>query len=123
MSGGPFVADERKPAFTRDQIINATDVQRKWRTVIEPKLNHMPFLLMFSGTEPKTTVLSYDKFEELWRKAEEASELSLQLELATRVLSMIINKDPLVSFVDVVAKTAITAADLEGTPDVELETD
>lgn len=123
MSGGLFVADEHKPAFTRDQIINATDIQRKWRTVIEPKLNQMPFLLMFSGTEPKTAVLSYDKFEELWGKAKEAPELSLQLELMTRVLSMLIKKEPLVSLEDVVAKTGITAADLEATPDVELETE
>lgn len=117
------MADERKPAFTCDQIINATDIQRKWRTVVEPKLNQMPFLLMFSGTEPKTAVLSYDKFEELWGKAKEAPELSLQLELYTRVLSMIINKESLVSFADAAAKTGITAEELEATPDVELETD
>ncbi|MCL6559838.1 MAG: hypothetical protein K6U74_13790 [Firmicutes bacterium] len=91
MSEGPITSSDRKPAFTRDQIINAADLQRKWRTVVESKLGQMPFLLLFSGTEPKATVLSYDKFEELWRKAEEAPELSLQLELATRVLSMIIN--------------------------------
>jgi len=110
-----------KPAFTRDQIISFTDLQRKWRTVVEPRLDEKQFLLVFSGSEPRTAILPYDNFEQLWQKAEESVELALQLELVTRLLSRALSKDALPSLSDVVLKAGITADELEAAPDVELE--
>lgn len=110
-----------KPLFSSNQIISVSDVQRKWRSVVEPKLDELPFLMMFSGSEPKATILSYKNFEELWQKVHEASELQIKLELLSRAIEMEKNEKPLVSLAEVVAKTGITAQDLEEAPDVELD--
>lgn len=114
---------KNKPLFSREQIVNISDLQRKWRSVIEPKLNNLPFLMMFSGSEPKATILSYDKFEELWEKVNEASELQLKIELLYRIFENQKSSEAPVSLTDVVLKTDITAEELEAAPDVELETD
>lgn len=114
---------KNKPLFSREQIVNISDLQRKWRSVIEPKLNNLPFLMMFSGSEPKATILSCDKFEELWEKVNEASELQLKIELLYRIFENQKSSKAPVSLTDVVLKTDITAEELEAAPDVELETD
>ncbi|MEW5867330.1 MAG: hypothetical protein AB1774_10800 [Bacillota bacterium] len=119
--GEMLTVTRHKPAFTRDQIISFTDLQRKWRTVVEPRLDEKQFLLVFSGSEPRTAILPYDNFEQLWQKAEESVELALQLELVTRLLSRALSKDALPSLSDVVLKAGITADELEAAPDVELE--
>lgn len=119
--GGYVQIMKNKPLFSSDQIVNITDLQRKWRKVIEPKLNKLPFLMMFSGSEPKAAILSYEKFEELWEKVSEASELQLKLELLYRIFESERSGKPTVSLVDVVSKTDITAQELEAAPDVELE--
>jgi hypothetical protein len=77
--------------------------------------------MMFSGSEPKAAILSYEKFEELWEKVSEASELQLKLELLYRIFESERSGEPTVSLVDVVSKTDITAQELEAAPDVELE--
>lgn len=117
------MASERKPSFTRNQIINATDIQRKWRSIVETKLAHEPFLLQFSGAEPKVALLSYDRFEKLWQSAGDAAELALKVELLQRLFSLSVTKAPLVSLADVIARAGITPEDLEAIPDVDLETE
>jgi hypothetical protein len=113
----------KKPLFSRDQIVNVSEVQRKWKSVVEPKLNELPFVMMFSGSEPKATIISYNNFEELWGKVNEAEELQLKLELAYRIIEQEATKSPLISLEDVVSKTDITLEDLEETPDVQIDAD
>lgn len=112
-----------QPSFTRAQIVKVTDVQRKWKTAIEGKLAEQPFLVMFSGAEPKTAMLSYEKFEELWRMAQKASELELQLELLRRTLAVEQDRRELSSLSSVMEKAGITIEELEAAPDVDLEID
>ncbi|MBO8129156.1 MAG: hypothetical protein H0Z39_08165 [Peptococcaceae bacterium] len=121
--GGYISIMKNKPLFSSEQIINISDLQRKWRSVVEPKLNKLPFLMMFSGSELKATILSYDKFEELWEKVNEAAELQLKMELLYRIFEKEKSGKAPVSLADVVLKTDITAEELEAAPDVELETD
>lgn len=120
---GHVLAMKDKPLFSNDQIVNITDIQRKWRSVVEPKLKKLPFLMMFSGSEPKATILSYKRFEELWKKVKEASELQLKIELLYRILESEKNEKTTISLADVISKAGITAEDLEAAPDVELEND
>ena len=114
------MSKDKKPSFTSEQIINAAEMQRNWRKAVEPKLKEQPFLLMFSGSEPKASLISYDKFEELWMKAQELSELKLKMELVYR---MLLNKDKeqLIPLKTVLEDNSISWADLEEDPDVELE--
>ncbi|GAW93528.1 hypothetical protein Moth_0654 [Calderihabitans maritimus] len=122
MMGGVALKEKNKPSFISDQIVNASDVQRKWRKVIEPKLERYPYLLMFSGSEPKATFMSFEKFEELWEKAYEAEELKLKIELICRMLVRCNGKErELVDLSEVVSKAGITADDIEEAPDVELQ--
>lgn len=118
---GSVLIMNKKPLFSSDQIINMSDLQRKWRSAVEPKLNQFPFLMMLSGSEPRATILSYEKFEELWQKVNEASELELKMELLCRIIENEKENKTTIPFADVVAKTDITAEDLEGAPDVQLE--
>ncbi|HHV08040.1 MAG TPA: hypothetical protein GXX69_07480 [Firmicutes bacterium] len=113
----------KKPLFSSDQIVNVSEVQRKWKSVVEPKLNELPFVMMFSGSEPKATILSYDNFEELWQKVNETAELQLKLELAYRIIEQEVTKSPLLSLADVVSQTDLTAEDLAEAPDVEIDAD
>jgi hypothetical protein len=113
----------KKPLFSSDQIVNVSDVQRRWKSVVEPKLENDPFVMMFSGSEPKATILSYDNFEELWQKVNEATELQLKLELAYRIIEQNVTKSPLLSLEEVVSQAGITLEDLEETPDVEIDAD
>lgn len=34
----------KKPLFSSDQIVNVSEVQRKWKSVVEPKLKKEPLL-------------------------------------------------------------------------------
>lgn len=52
-----------KPSFARDQIVSSSDVHRRWRTTIEDKFWTYPFVVVFSGAQPQSVVLSYDEFE------------------------------------------------------------
>ncbi|NPV81549.1 MAG: hypothetical protein HPY52_15020 [Firmicutes bacterium] len=123
-SGVPNLSKFTKPTFTKEQIIGSSEVQRKWRSQVESKLRHQPYLVMFSGSKPKATIMDYEKFEALWQKAQESSELLLELESLRRVMSA---ADPtnakLLSLKEVMAKANITEADLEESPDVELESE
>ncbi len=61
-----------KPSFIRDQIVSSSDVQRRWRTAIEDKFRTYPFVVVFSGAQPQSVVLSYDEFDRLWERAARA---------------------------------------------------
>lgn len=117
--GGRAVAE--KPKFSRDQIINASDVQRRWKDKVTPKLLKHPFVMMFSGSEPKAAVMSYAQFEELWEKSQEVEELRLQLEILGRMLVSDRSKGALVPLAELVAESDITLVELEGDIDVEDE--
>ncbi|QNB44907.1 hypothetical protein BR63_00325 [Thermanaerosceptrum fracticalcis] len=119
--GGFILPKEQKPSFTSDQIVSVTDIQRNWRKVVEPKLKEQPFLLMFSGSEPKASFLNYEKFEELWAKAQETTELELKMELLCRLLANSTGEKALIPLKDVLAKSTITADDLQEAPDAQLE--
>lgn len=111
---------KRKPAFTRDQIVSPADVQRKWRSVVEPKLAELGVVHVFSGASPRTTISSYESFEKLWQQAQEAQEVGLRSEILERVMSLLVSKSQLVPFAEVLTKAGLTVEDLEGT-DVDLE--
>ncbi len=119
--GGPALSIENKPSFTSEQIVNASDIQRRWRKIVEPKLEEYPYVLMFSGSEPKATFLTFDKFEELWDKAKEAEELKLKIELLYRMLSNSTGEKPTISLREVISKSDISEKDLMEAPDVEIE--
>jgi hypothetical protein len=53
---------ENKPSFIRDQIISISDIQRNWRKMVEPKLEEYPFIMMFSGSDPKAAFLNYENY-------------------------------------------------------------
>lgn len=114
---------ERKPPFTRDQIVAATDVVRQWRLKIEPKLQSFPYILVFSGTDPRTTIMPYEKFEAMWQAAEQVAELELESEVLSRALHTALSGSPLISLGETVQKAGISWEDLEAAPDVELEAD
>lgn len=77
--------EAKQPPFTNHQILSGTDVVRKWREKVEPRLTRFLYVLVFSGSEPRTTVMPYRKFENLWQRAEAAVELELRLEVMSRV--------------------------------------
>lgn len=122
MRGAQSVA-ERKPPFTRDQIVTSSDLQRRWRKSIEAKLCESPYLVVFSGSEPKGAVLSYEKFEELWQRAEESAELRLKLEVLARAWCASESKAPLSSLASVMERLGITKEELEAAPDVDIESE
>lgn len=113
----------RKPSFTRDQIVSAGEVVRSWRRKVEPKLQEHPYVLVFSGAEPRTALMSYENFEVLWQRADEASELQLQVELLSRILHTALSGQPLIPLAEVAQKAGITPEELEMAGDVEIESD
>lgn len=115
--------EARKPPFTTDQILSGTDVVRKWREKVEPRLTRFPYVLVFSGSEPRTTVMPYVKFENLWQRAEAAAELELKLEVVSRVLHLAESGDKLVSLEDAASRVGVTAEELEAAGDVEIESE
>ncbi len=117
------VPTRKRPPFTRDQMVSPADVQRKWRLNIEPRLREYPYILVVSGSEPRTTVMPYEGFEHLWQQAEEAAELDLKLEVLSRALAMVSGQQPLISFAELCEKLGVTAEDLKAAGDVEIETD
>lgn len=121
MTGEASIVMASKPPFTRDQIVSATDVVRNWRTSVEPKLRTVPYVLVFSGSHPRTTILPYERFEALWQKAEKTAELELELEVLARTLHLALSGEKLVSLSDVVKELGIEPGELMG--DVELEDD
>ena len=121
--GGPVLSLENKLLFTTEQIVNASDIQRRWRKIVEPKLEEYPYVLMFSGSEPRTAFLTFGKFEELWDKAKEAEELKLKIELLYRMLSNSTGEKPTISLREVISKSDITEKDLMEEPDVEIESE
>ncbi|HEY3368134.1 MAG TPA: hypothetical protein VGK74_24040 [Symbiobacteriaceae bacterium] len=124
MSGvGSGVEEIRKPPFTTDQILSGTDVVRKWREKVEPRLSKFPYVLVFTGSEPRTTVMPYLQFESLWQRAEAAAELELKMEVLSRVLHLAVSGDALVSLEDAANKLGITAEELEAEGDVEIESE
>ncbi len=120
MAGGT-AAMASKPPFTRDQIVSATDVARNWRSRVEPKLREFPYVLVFSGSDPRTTILPYDQFEALWQKAEKAAELELELEVLARVLHAALSREQLIPLTDVMKEFGITPDELAGDVDMDDE--
>lgn len=118
---GEAAAVASKPPFTRDQIVSATDVVRNWRGSVEEKLRSFPYVLVFSGPRPRATILSYDRFETLWQRAERSAELELVLEVLSRTLRLERSGEKLIPLADVVKKLGIKPDELVG--DVELEDD
>lgn len=114
---------KREPVFSNDQIVTSTDVVRRWRDQVEPKLNKHPYVMVFNSNRPRATVMRYEHFESLWRKAQEASELELQLELLARLIYQQQSNKPLKTLAEVVEDLGITQEDLEAVGDVEIETD
>ncbi|HEY8414827.1 MAG TPA: hypothetical protein VIK99_03545 [Thermaerobacter sp.] len=108
-----------KPPFTRDQIVSTTDVMRNWGSKVEEKLRSFPYVLVFSGSRRRTTILPYERFEALWQKAEMAAELELALEVIGRTLRLERSGEKLIPLADVVQKLGLTPDELVG--DVELE--
>jgi hypothetical protein len=115
--------EAKKPPFTTDQIISGTDVVRKWREKVEPRLMRFPYVLVFAGSEPRTTVMPYGKFETLWQRAEAAAELELKMEVLSRVLHLSESGDILFALADAASRLGVTAEDLEAAGDVEIESE
>jgi len=78
---------------------------------------------VFSGAEPRTALMSYENFEVLWQRADEASELQLQVELLSRILHTALSGQPLIPLAEVVERAGITPEELEMAGDVEIESD
>lgn len=112
-----------QPPFTRDQIVTPADLSRQWRGKVEPKLREHPYVIVFSGSEPRTALMAYENFEALWQRAQEARELELKLEVLSRVLHTALSGQPLVPLAQVAEKAGITPEDLEMAGDVEVETE
>lgn len=112
-----------KPAFNRDQIVSAEQVQKQWRATVQPKLDEFPYLVMFSGPAPSTALMDFTRFESLWQQAVSAAEREFEVEVLSRMLHMVLHNEPLVSLADAAAKLGITASDLEAAPDVDLESE
>lgn len=122
----PGVVDRvstRKPPFTRDQIVAASDVVRHWRAKVEPKLQQHAYVLVFSGADPRTAVMPYDKFEGLWQRAEEAAELEVKVEVLSRLLQTALSGESLTSLAEVVERAGITPEEMAEVGDVEIEAD
>lgn len=114
---------KREPMFSADQIVTSTDVVRHWRNLVEPKLDEHPFVMVFNSNRPRATVMAYDHFTSLWQKAQEASELKLQLELLARLIHQQLSNKPLKTLAEVVEDLGITPEELEAAGDVDIETD
>ena len=110
-----------KPSFTKDQIVSSSDVQRRWRTAIENKFRTYPFVVVFSGTQPQSVVLSYDEFEALWEQAARADELEVKAETLSRLLAHASSSSAAITLPEMVAEMGISPAELEAEPDVDLE--
>lgn len=67
--------------------------------------------------------MDYERFDALWQKAQESSDLLLKLESLRRIMSVSATNSKFLSLKDVMARANITEADLEGAPDVELESE
>ncbi len=115
--GGTVMAE--KPMFSTEQIVSSSDLQRRWKERIIPKLSEYPFLMIFSGSEPKAVVMSHDQFESMWAQAQEAVELRLQHEVMSRVVKQIGSKEAFVPLADLVAETNILPEELAGGTAVE----
>jgi len=110
-----------KPSFTADQIVNATDIQRRWKAEIEGKLSDLPYLVLMAGKAPRVVIMEYDKFENLWQKLEALGKDLLEMEAMNRVLAASISGKKLSSLKEVMAKVGITQEELDKLPDVKLE--
>lgn len=99
--------------------MSATDVVRNWRSTVEPKLHAFPYVLVFSGSQPRTTILPYERFEALWERAEKAAELELELEVLARTLHVALSGESLVPLSDVLKQLRIEPGDLMGDVDIE----
>ncbi len=110
-----------KPSFTRDQIVSSSDVQRRWRTAIEDKFQTYPFVVVFSGAQPQSVVLSYNEFERLWERAARADELEVKVETLSRLFAHASSKSAAIALPEMVAEIGISLSELEAEPDVDLD--
>jgi hypothetical protein len=110
-----------KPSFTADQIVDATDIQRRWKASVEEKLASEPYLVLLSGKKARAVIMEYDKFSALWEKANTLSESLLEMEALNRVLSARLSGERLIPFKEVMAEAGITKQDLDKMPDVKLD--
>lgn len=110
-----------KPLFTADQIVNATDIQRQWKSGIENRLTDQPYLVLLSGKTPRAVIIDYSKFAAMWQKMYDLSESLIEMEALNRVLSARLSGEQLTSLKDVLAEAGITKEDLDRMPDVKLD--
>lgn len=110
-----------KPSFTADQIVNATDVQRKWKSEVEEKLLEFPYLVLMNGKTPRVVIMEYDKFESMYQKLDALEEDLLEMESINRLLAAKLSGEKLSTFEEVLAEIGMTKEDLDKLPDVELE--
>lgn len=111
----------KKPSFTRDQIVNTTDIQRRWKSEIEDKLNELPYLVLLAGKNPRVVIMDYDKFEALWQKTEVLTEELLVLEAMNRVFSARLSSEKPIPLREAMERLGITQEEIDNMPDVELE--
>lgn len=115
------LAVREKPFFTRDQIINATDIQRRWKSEIEDKLGALPYLVLLTGKTPKVVIIDYQKFEALWQKIEALTEDLLEMEALNRVFSARLAGERTIPLREVMEKAGITQEEIDSMPDVDLD--
>ena len=109
---------KRRPLFTDNQIVHASDIQRSWRQACESRLDEEDFLVMHSGNKPRAAILEYEKFVLLWSLATAVIESQIVEEADRRLIAA--SGKTLTSLEELMAKSGITEQELESAPDVEL---
>ena len=77
---------EKRPSFTDEQIVNASEVQRNWKTKVVPKLGIFPYLVVFHRQKPKVAIMDYKAFVDLWQRAQQFAGLQLKMEVLLRYI-------------------------------------
>ncbi len=106
-----------RPVFSDDQIVHASDIQRRWKQTLESKLPVVDFLVMYSGSKPKAAILDYEKFVALWQMAMSVADEMVEIEATRRVIEA--SGRTLTSLDELIRKAGISREELKETPDVE----
>jgi len=120
-AGAVMVPRKKRPSFTDEQIVNATDVQRNWKEVVEPRLSEVPYLIMLSRYKPKAAILDYPVFVDLWQRSMEYDEMKLKMEVLLRYAETQKSGRKSTTLQEWLAEENITMEDLEEMPDVDIE--
>lgn len=88
-----------KPKFDRDQLIKASDVQRKFAS-IRKQAKDKPLVVTENG-EFDTVILDYRYFEEIYGRLIELEEQNEQLILSERLEDLEKNPEKAVSWRDI----------------------